>query len=424
MIAACLVTQDALLAAVEQGVRSEMFQAPALGDVYQAMVDLLDAGQAVDFVTVSDRLQAQGKLERVGGVSALAEAADMLPTAANAEHYAAVVKAKWVRRQMIQAAYRVMELAQTEDGDLDEQAAEAERTLMAATQEQARGKLSPFGRVLLEHWERLYNSRRDPDVAGLRLGLKGLDSIMGGMRGGDLVVIAGRPSQGKTALALSIARSVAGQGKHVAFFSLEMSREALAERLVCAEATIEGRLVRVRSLAESEWNRAWPAISRMAALPIWIDDDGGVTTSEMRARARRVAVEQGLDLVIVDYLGLVKDRGDRNTTRAQQVGHMAQQLKIMARELDVPVILLSQLNRNVEQRQDKVPTLSDLRESGEIEQVADTVILVHNATGKPDSGPRELIVAKQRNGPTGAVGVYFQREYTRFLDVERLREEG
>lgn len=424
VLAAGLIEKEALLMVVDVGLKPEMFYRDDHRRIFEAEIELLNDDEPVDVVTVSDRLRSRGALDRIGGVSALVQLANILPTAANVEYYAGIVREKWIRRRMIESGMKIMRLAWDEFGDIDEQAGQAEILLLDATQEQTRGKLQRFGEVILSRWEDLYNSRGNPNVVGIRTGLAQLDTGLGGMQRGDLLVLAGRPSQGKTALALTIARNVAGEDKRVAIFSLEMSKAALAERAVCAEARLNSHAVRARALRDLEWDRAFSTASRIAGLPIWVDDEGLATTLEMRARARRLKAEQDLDLVVIDYLGLIQDRQEPGMGRPQHVGQITQRCKAMARELDVPVLLLAQLNRAVEQRQDKLPSLADLKESGDIEQIADVVVFIHNPTKNPDSGPRELIIAKQRNGPTGKFPVYFHREYTRFEDLDTRREES
>lgn len=304
---------------------------------------------------------------------------------------------------MIEAARRIVDLARDEDGDLSEQAGEAERLIFEATSAEAEGTFRYMGEVAHEFWSHAYGNRGN-GPSGICTGLKKLDIATGGFQPGDVVVLAARPGQGKTALALQIAYNVAKAGRSVAFFSLEMSAQQLANRLMVGLGKFNNQAIRQRSLKQAEWDAGFDIVRKLEGLPLAIDDQAGITTTQIRARARRLKAERrDLALVVIDYLQLLADRPPyKGASRSEVVGMIARRCKWLAKELEVPVLVLSQLNRSVEGRADKRPTLADLRESGEIEQVADVVIFIYQPD--EDSDYRELLIEKQRMLPPGKIG--------------------
>lgn len=412
MLGSCFVSRDAVLA-VSDIVRPEMFYLGKHELIFRAMLDLHQENNPVDLVTMSEALKAAGQLDKIGGVSYLAELCSVVPSAANAEDYAQIVREKWIRRELIKAGHEIMKLARNEDGDLSEQCGRAEQILFGVTQTPAAGKLRLFAEVAMDHWERLHKSRKDPEVTGVQTGYTDLDAILGGLQPGDLVILAARPSQGKTALALNVAEKVVRQQQRkVGFFSLEMSAEALAERLVCSLAQIDSTALRARKLSEGQWDTAFSTVSKIGCWGLYVDDQSQITSLEIRSRARRLKAEVGLDLIVVDYLQELGDRRDKGESRAEQLGRTVRNLKACAKELGVPVLCLAQLGRDVE-RERRPPRLSDLRESGDIEAAADVALFIHNDAEDPEN-VRQLIIAKHRNGRTGMIRLHWDKQYSRF----------
>lgn len=413
VLGSCLIDQDAVLQ-VADVVTPEMFYRDAHRVIYERILGMHQAGEPIDLVTLTEALRRDSKLQDVGGITYLAEISNQVPSAANAGHYGAIVREKWIRRGLIKAASRLTELAFAQHEEISVQCGEAEQAVFAVTQAQATGRLRLLAEAAADHWDALYQSRKQPDVTGLRTDYIDLDDTIGGLQPADLIVLAARPSQGKTALALNIAERVARRGKTVAFFSLEMSTRALSERLICGMAAVDSNAVRARRLSDHQWASAYGCVSQIGTWPFYVDDQGGLTSLEMRSRARRLKAEKGLDLAVIDYLQLIGDPRSPGMSRTEQLGQIMARLKAMARELDVPLIVLSQLNREVEHEK-RAPRLSDLRESGDIEQTADLVWFIHQDENDPDPiTTRKLIIAKHRNGPTGEIRLTWRKTFARF----------
>lgn len=398
----CILIEPESLIAVMDRLTAEMFFAERHRMIWQAIMALTERAVPPDMLAVTEELRAAGRLDKIGGVAYLTQLPDMVGSTGNIEYYAAIVRQKYTRRMMIQAARRIAELAKDEDGDMAEQAAEAERLIFAATNAEAEGKFREIGEVAYTFWNNAYG-HRGKGASGVPTGFRKLDIATGGFQPGDVIILAARPGQGKTTLALQIAHHVAKIGKPVAFFSLEMSAEQIANRLMVGLGKFNNQAIRQRSLQPAEWDAGFDITRQLQDIPLAIDDQAGITTTQIRARARRLKVEKrDLGLIVIDYLQLLADMPPyRGASRAEQVGMMARRCKQLARELETPVLLLSQLNRSIEGRADKKPTLADLRESGEIEQVADVVIFIY----RPDehSDVRELLIEKQRMLPPGKV---------------------
>jgi replicative DNA helicase len=375
----------------------------------------------VDTVTLSALLKQKGELEAAGGLQALASLASSVPTAANVKYYADIVRKKSTLRKLIAAATGIVTSA-FETTDPDGVVDEAERAVFEVCQTKARRGITPIGEVVTEAFKRIEKLAEEKSaITGVSTGLSDLDSITSGLQASDLVIVAGRPSMGKTSFALGMGlHASVNHAKTVAVFSLEMSKEQLVMRMLCSEGRIDSARMRGGFLTEDDWPKLARAAGRLSEAPIFIDDSASASVLEVRAKCRRLFAESGLGVVIIDYLQLM--RGSPNAqSREQEISEISRGLKALAKELNVPVVALSQLNRSLEQRQEKRPVLSDLRESGAIEQDADVIMFIYRDEAynpeTPDKGIAEVIVGKQRNGPIGVVKAKFFHEYTRFENL-------
>ncbi|HGD4089852.1 TPA: replicative DNA helicase [Streptococcus agalactiae] len=402
------------------------FYRPAHKILFKAMVSLADRGEAIDIVTIKSTLESTDELGMVGGISYIAEIVNAVPTSSHAEHYAKIVAKKAQLRSIIDNLSDSIGNAYDEDMDIDEIIAKAERSLIEVSQASNKSSFRPIHDVLLENHSKIEErSNNTSQITGIETGFYDFDKLITGLHEDQLIVLAARPAMGKTALALNIAQNVATKSnKAVAVFSLEMGAESLVERMLSAEGTIINHHIRTGNLTVNEWQRLIYAQGQLAEAPIFIDDTAGVKITDIRARSRRLSQEtDGLGLIVIDYLQLIQ--GSRSDNRQQEVSEISRQLKIIAKELKVPVIALSQLSRGVEQRNDKRPIMSDLRESGSIEQDADIVAFLYRDAyyqdkkeGQPENDITELIIRKNRHGNLGTVKLYFHKEYTKFSSVE------
>ncbi len=388
--------------------------------IFRAMIELYDRSEPVDLITLSDILKAKGDLEAVGGSAYLASLANATPTSANIHHYARIVREKAIRRYLISAATTIATRGFEDQENVDEFLDEAEKVIFDISEKRVRTSFVMVGEMIrdsIKMVERLYE--RKELVTGVPSGYKDLDRLTAGFQPSDLIVVAGRPSMGKTALCLNIATHAAFGGTGVAIFSLEMAKEQLVLRMLCSEARIDHSRVRSGYLADREFPALVMAAGKLAETPIYIDDTPAISVLELRAKARRLVRdrEKKIGLIIVDYLQLM--RGARTASnREQEISDISRSMKALAKELSVPVIAISQLNRRVEDRGDKRPMMADLRESGAIEQDADLIAFVFREVvyneNVDDPNVAEIIVSKQRNGPTGTVRLTFFKEFTRF----------
>jgi len=427
VLSAMLIDGDAVARAVEM-VDDGSFYKEANRRVFRAMLRLYSRGEVIDVVTLSDELKSSGELEGAGGMAYLARLVDAVPTAANIEYHCRILKDKAVLRRLIEAATDIVQEAyEAPAGEVDDTLDRAEQRIFQIAQASERQGFVWIKEILWPAFERIEELQRSPgSVTGVASGFPDLDNMTAGFQPGDLVVVAGRPSMGKTALALNFAQHAAiDHDVPVAVFSLEMSKESLVQRLLCAEGRVDSGRLRRGRLQDDEYARLATAAGHLNTAPIWIDDTPANSPLEVRAKARRLAAEVDLGLIIVDYLQLMA--GPRNVeNRQQEISAISRSLKAVAKELNVPVVSLSQLSRAPEQRTDKRPLLADLRESGAIEQDADLVIFVYREEayrkdgdmlddkGESLEGRAEIIVGKQRNGPTGTVNLYFHKSYTLF----------
>jgi replicative DNA helicase len=413
--------------------RPEDFYREAHQRIFSAMWHLAERGEPVDLVTLTDELRSRGQLEAVGGISYLTTLLDTVPTAANAEYYARIVRDHAILRGLIQAAAEITKAAYEPTEDVATILDRAEQAIFSVARSRGERTLRPVGELAIEAWERL-SQQSEGGLVGIPTGFRGLNAQTAGLQPADLIIIAARPSVGKTAFALSLAVTAAKSGRGpVAIFSLEMSDLQLAMRMLCAEARVSAHRLRAGNPHDEDWAKLAAALDVLSELPIYVDDSSDLTPLQIRAKCRRLAASHGLGMVIVDYLQLMTSHS-RAENRNQELSIIARSLKAMAKEFNVPVVALSQLSRAVEKREDKRPMLSDLRESGAIEAEADLVAFLHRPSyyERPDEKTQdgtvpedvEIIIAKHRNGPTGVVKVGFIKEYACFVDIERHVEYG
>ena len=424
ILGAVLLDNHSLNAAVEK-IRAEDFFLPQHRQIFQRMIQLAENQQAIDVVTLMDDLSRRGELDSAGGVPYLSQLADGLPRATNVEHYARIVKEKAVLRNLAYSAAAIQEQALAGGDDADVILDRAESTIFQIAEDRVRAGLIGVKELVRDNFERLERifseGRR---ITGLATGYPGLDNETAGLQPSELVILAARPSMGKTALALNIAENVAVRNRQpVAVFSLEMSKESLLMRMLASEARVDAHKFRTGHIGREDWNKITHALGSLGDAPLWIDDSASSTVLEMGAKARRLKRDRGLSLMIVDYLQLVVPTNTgRGTNRQEEVSSISRALKGLAKELKVPVVVLSQLTRAPE-REERKPQLSDLRESGAIEQDADVVLFINRPnfykTDLPeeDRAKAELIIAKQRNGPTGNLNFVFLARHTRFEEA-------
>lgn len=426
VLGSMLIEGDAVLTALEI-LAPEDFYKETHRMIFRRMSEMSEAQEAIDMVTLSDRLKATGELERIGGLAELARLANFVPTAANIEYYSRIVSEKAVIRRLIGAATEIAATAYRGSEDLDELLDHAERAIFEVAERRTQKSYVALKEILVETMERLdKQASRGGGVMGVMSGIGDLDHLTSGFQPSDLIILAARPSVGKSALAVNIAKNAGLRSDiPVLYFSLEMSQEQVAQRLLCSDATIPMHRLRSGEVDENDFRRLSVTLGRLAETPIFVDDSPSVSVMEIRTRCRRMQAEHGLGLVIIDYLQLMRP-ARKAENRQQEISEMTRSLKGLARELGVPIIALSQLSRAVEQRQEHVPMLSDLRESGAIEQDADLVMFLYADPKERESNIIQLSVAKQRNGPTGMLRLFFARDICRFedLDVVHAPEMG
>jgi replicative DNA helicase len=428
VLGSILIDADAILR-VADFLRPVDFYRAQHSDVYEAMLALHGQREPIDLVTLGDELRRRDKLDAIGGPAYLTSLMNVVPTAVHAEHYGRIVERKAVLRNLIGAAGKIAAVGYEEANDAEVAIDRAESILFEISQRRTDGGFESLSILLGQAYDRLeYLHEHRGQILGVPTGLSQLDALLGGLQPSDLIILAARPSVGKTSMALNIAQHAAvREGKKVAVFSLEMSREQLALRLLSSETGINPRPLQTGFVDETDWSKIAMAMNDMATAPMWIDDSPALSVMELRTKARRLEAEQhGLDLVIVDYLQLMQaSTSNRDSNRVQEVSEISRGLKQLARELKVPVVALSQLSRGVEQRGTAEPRLSDLRESGSIEQDSDVVIFLYRDGEQNPEAEVELVkakVAKHRNGPIGEVPLQFRKANTRFYTVA-AREE-
>ncbi|MCJ7547168.1 MAG: replicative DNA helicase [Deltaproteobacteria bacterium] len=422
-----LIENDALNTVVEF-LEDGDFYREAHQKIFKSMIALSEKNEPLDLITLTNELKKKKELEAIGGASYLAGLVESVPTAANIAYYAKIVKEKSILRKLISAATEIVTKSYQESKDLEAFLDEAEQAIFRISENQVRPAFYPIKEIVKESFkviERLYEKKEL--ITGVPSGFKDLDRKTAGFQNAELIIVAGRPSMGKTALCLNIAQHAAINSKiPTAIFSLEMSKEQLAIRMLCSEARVDSARLRSGFLSESDWPKLTMAAGALSDAPIFIDDSAAISVLELRAKARRLKADRGLGLVIVDYLQLMRGRSGAER-REQEISEISRSLKALAKELNIPVIAISQLSRKAEDRPGRRPQLSDLRESGAIEQDADVIIFIYrDEVYNPDSdqrGKAEVIIGKQRNGPTGKADLSFISEFTTFKDLFRGAED-
>ncbi|MFI2753923.1 replicative DNA helicase [Cellulomonas sp. P22] len=418
-----MISKDAIADVVEQ-IRGTDFYKPAHEAVYDAIIDLYGRGEPADAITVADELTKRGEMTRIGGAPYLHTLISMVPTAANAGYYARIVRERAVLRRLVEAGTRIVQLGYaTDGGDVDEIVNNAQAEVYAVTERRTTEDYHRLGEVIGGTVDEIEAAgHRGEGMIGVPTGFADLDRLTNGLHPGQMIVLAARPAIGKSTLGIDIARSAAiRHNKAAVVFSLEMSRNEITMRLLSAEARIHLQKMRSGQMGEEDWTKLAATMGKISEAPLFIDDSPNMSLMEIRAKCRRLKQRHNLQLVVIDYLQLMSS-GKRVESRQQEVSEFSRALKLLAKELEVPVIAISQLNRGAEQRTDKRPQMSDLRESGSIEQDADIVILLHREDAyekeSPRAGEADLIVAKHRNGPTDIITVAFQGHYSRFVDMQ------
>lgn len=432
VLGAILIENDALYKAIEI-ISIDDFYKEAHRKIYLAMVDLSEKNEAIDLVTITEYLKKKNDLDIVGGATYISQLSNAVPTAANIRYHAKIVHEKAILRNLIHTATEIVTRGYEDTRDVEELLDYAENAIFSIAEKKIKPSFTAIREIIKDSFETIERlSEKKERVTGSPSGFIDLDILTSGFQPSDLIIVAGRPSMGKTAFCLGIAQHVGiEKGKHVALYSLEMAKEQLVIRMLCSEARVDSQKLRSGFLSKSDWPRLTTAAGRLSEAPIFIDDTPGTSVLEMKAKARRLKAEHGLSLIIVDYLQLMSGRMDRRRgggdTREQEISEISRSLKALAKELSVPVIALSQLNRAVEARQDKRPMLADLRESGAIEQDADVIIFIYRdevyKQTEENKGRAEIIIGKQRNGPVGKVELAYIDKYTRFENLEKAHEE-
>ena len=400
----------------------ESFYDPKHRKIYEAIFQLGTNQRPIDMLTVTEQLRANGTLEEVGGAIAVSELTSNVLSAANVEYHARIIAQKYLARRLITFASKVQTDAFDEANDIAELLEQAEGKLFEISQQQLKREVVQVDSVIAQAMRQIeIASQQKGGISGLATGYRELDKMTSGWQPSDLIIIAARPAMGKTAFALNIAQYAAlHDDRTVVIFSLEMSASQLVQRMLCTEATVESQKIKEGTVGSDELKRLVEVMEPMSRAKLFIDDTGGATVPEIRSKCRRLRARHGLDMIVIDYLQLMQSGGGRKSdSRTQEVSDMTRQLKLLARELDVPVVLLAQLNRGPETRQDHTPMIADLRESGSIEQDADMVILLYRPAvyDETEDNTSQAIIAKHRHGPTGTVMLAWQGEYTRFMNL-------
>ena len=424
VLGSMLLDEEAVSVAVEK-LDAGCFYKDTHRKIFQAISDLYNANKAVDLITLADALRKDNSLDEIGGASYLTSLANAVPTAANINHYAGIVREKYILRTLINNSTKIITVCHESEGNIAEVVDTAERLIFEVSDRRNQGSYQHLKEIVkdsIETIDKLYQNKAH--VTGIPTGYIDFDIKTAGLQPSDLIIIAGRPSMGKSAFALGIAE-YAGVIEKVptAIFSLEMSKEQLVQRMLCSHARVDAHKVRTGYLATSDWPRLTAAAGKLSEAPIFIDDTPAISVMELRARARRLKSHHGIKLIILDYTQLMRGSAMNMESRQQEISEISRSLKALARELSVPVIAISQLSRAVESRTDHRPQLSDLRESGAIEQDADVVVLIlreeYYAPSPDNQGIAEVIIAKQRNGPVGSLKLAFIKEFTRFDNLSR-----
>ena len=430
-ILGCMLTdRDSVISAIEV-LKAEAFYREDNKAIYSAILKIKEKSEPIDIITVKAELIENGNFERVGGLEYLASLPERVPTTSNVEKYIKIVDEKAMLRSLINSANELVALGYDETEDVDRIMDMAEKKIFDLSQKKNSKGYTSIKDVLVESFaklEELYNQKGK--LSGTPTGFADLDLRTSGLHDSDLIIVAARPAMGKSAFAINIATNVALQaGKGVAIFNLEMSKEQVGNRILCSEAMVDSNKIRTGQVEDDDWVKLASTLGRLSEAPIYIDDTAGISIMEIRAKCRKLKIEKDIGLVVIDYLQLIQGSGNRNSSREQEISEISRSLKILAKELNIPVIALSQLSRGVEKRDDKRPMLSDLRESGAIEQDADIVIFLYRDDYYNEDSEKknvaEVILAKHRGGSTGTVDLAWLPSYTKFANLERRYfEEG
>lgn len=428
LLGSLMIDKDAIIK-IADFLHADDFYKRSHSQIYQAIEDLFSKGEPIDLISISSKLKEKEQLENVGGVAYLTELINTVPTASHVSTYAKIVQKKRILRDLINAGEDIVLMGYEESEEADELLDGAERKIFSITQKNLTQSFLPIRPHLEEAFERIDRmSKQRGTLRGIPTGFAGLDLILSGLQNSDLVILAARPSMGKSSLALDIAKNVALKEKRpVGIFSLEMSKDQLIDRLISSESNIDSFKIRRGGLDADDFTSIQHALGSLSEAPIFIDDASSCTVLQMRAMARRLQASQGLGLIIVDYLQLIEPGSKgANISSVQQITEISRQLKGLARELNIPVLALSQLSRAVEQRTPKIPRLSDLRESGSLEQDADVVLFIYREDAYHEETPRkgiaDIIIAKHRNGPVGRVELFFDKQKASFRNLETSLE--
>ena len=428
VIGSMLTDKDAVVSSIEV-LKEDDFYREDNRLIYSAMLNLYNRAEPIDLITVKSELETMGKFEQVGGFEYLTELPEKVPTTANAVKYIKIVEEKSQLRNLIKTANEIIELGYDPTEDVDNIMEGAEKKIFNLAQDKNQKGYAPIKDILVDsitQLEELYN--RKQHITGVPTGFADLDYRTAGLHGSELILVAARPAMGKSAFALNIATNAALRGNApVAIFSLEMSKEQMVNRILCSEAMVDSNKVRTGKLEDEDWGKIAEAIGPLSESGIYVDDTPGISVMEIRAKCRKLKLEKNIGLVVIDYLQLVQGSGKRNASREQEISEISRSLKILAKELNVPVIALSQLSRAVEQRPDHRPMLSDLRESGAIEQDADIVMFLYRDDYYNEDSEKknieEVLIAKHRGGSTGTVDLGWLGSYTKFVNLERRYDD-
>ncbi|WP_078393242.1 replicative DNA helicase [Shouchella patagoniensis] len=429
VLGAIFLADHALTTASERLMPEDFYRA-SHQRIFEVMLDIGEKGEPVDLVTVTADLQDRKWLDEIGGVAYLSDVADSVPTAANVEYYSKIVEEKALLRRLIRVATNIAKEGYASEEEVDSILDQAEKTILEVSQQKNTSSFVSIKDVLLDTYDQIEMLQQTRgEITGIATGFSELDTMTAGFQRNDLIIVAARPSVGKTAFALNIAQNVATKTEeNVAIFSLEMGASQLVTRMLCAEGNIDAQRMRTGALEEEDWHKLSMAMGSLSKAGIYIDDTPGVKVGEIRAKCRRLKQDKGLGMILIDYLQLIQGNGRGGENRQQEVSEISRTLKAIARELEVPVIALSQLSRGVESRQDKRPMMSDIRESGSIEQDADIVAFLYRDDYYDKESENkniiEIIIAKQRNGPVGTVELAFVKEYNKFVNLDRRHDES
>ncbi len=427
VIGSMLTDKDAIISAIEV-LKEDYFYREDNKIIFSAIVNLYNRSEPVDIITVKSELSSIGKLEAVGGLEYLAELPEKVPTTANVEKYIKIVEEKAILRNLIKTANDIISMGYDETQEVDTIMDQAEKKIFDTIQSRNQTGYSSIKDILVDTFielEQLYNQKQH--VTGITTGFIDLDEKTAGLHNSDLILVAARPAMGKSAFAINLATNAALKGNvGVAYFSLEMSKEQVTSRILCSEAMVDSNKVRTGTIDDEEWTKLANASGELSETKIYIDDTPGISIMEIRAKCRKLKLEKDIGLVVIDYLQLVQGSGKRGASREQEIAEISRSLKILAKEINVPVIALSQLSRAPEQRPDHRPMLSDLRESGSIEQDADIVIFLYRDDYYNEDSEKkniaEVILAKHRGGSTGTVELLWLGNYTKFANIEKYRD--